>query len=190
MAFQPRIHGNRFMISAGHHLATQAGFEILANGGNAIDAGVAAGIALGVVHSDMVQVAGVAPIMIYSAEHNEVTTISGLGYWPAAASLDQLVADHGSKIPLGLKRTVIPAAPDAWIRALMRFGTRSFGEVADAAIRYARDGFPMHSVMRHYIEANQAGYRLWASNTEIYLPNGRVPTEGERFVQADLARSL
>src|SRR3954454_12405094 len=84
---RPTIVGTRHVISAGHYLAAHAGFEILEAGGNAIDAGVAAGIALGVVQSDIVNVAGVAPIILYLAETREVLTVSGLGTWPGAASV-------------------------------------------------------------------------------------------------------
>ncbi len=66
-AHRPTIAVTRHAISAGHYLAATAGFAILEAGGNAIDAGVAAGIALGVLQSDLVNVAGVAPIMIYLA---------------------------------------------------------------------------------------------------------------------------
>ncbi|MGH7331484.1 MAG: gamma-glutamyltransferase family protein [Candidatus Rokuibacteriota bacterium] len=190
MPLQPMITGARFMISAGHYLATEAGHAVLRAGGNAVDAGVAAGIALGVVHSDQVNVAGVAPMIIYLAERDEVVTIAGLGGWPQAARLQTFVEQHGGSVPLGLLRTVVPAAPDAWILALARYGTMSFGDVAGAAIRYAREGFTMHPVMAHYIEKNAATYRRWPQNTAIYLPEGRVPSEGELFVQTDLARSL
>lgn len=190
MAMQPPIHATRHMVSAGHHLATQAGYEILEAGGNAVDAGVAAGIALGVVHSDMVQFAGVAPIMIYLADEDRVVTISGLGWWPRAASLDRFVSEFGGHVPTGILRTVVPAAPDAWILALRRYGTMGFGDVAAAAIRYAREGFAMHHVMLEYFTAHEDGYRRWPANEAIYLPGGRPPREGERFVQADLAASL
>ncbi|MGI9480208.1 MAG: gamma-glutamyltransferase family protein [Hyphomicrobiaceae bacterium] len=190
MPLQPPIHGTRHMVSAGHFLATQAGFDILEAGGNAVDAGVASGMALGIVHSDMVQFAGVAPIMIYLAERNEVLTISGLGWWPKAASLEHFIEAHGATIPDGLLRTVVPAAPDAWIMALEKFGTMSFGDVAAASIRYARDGFSMHHVMRDYLVAHEATYRGYPSSAEIYLPNGRLPQVGENFVQSDLARSI
>ena len=163
MALQPTIHGHQYMVSSGHHLATQAGIRIFEAGGNAIDAGVAAGIALGVVHSEMVQIAGVAPIMIYHAETNRVVTISGLGWWPKQASLEYLIEQHQG-IPLGVLRTVVPAAPDAWIRALLEFGTLSFAEVAAPAIEFARDGFPMHHVMRDYVDAYQDQYRQWSQN--------------------------
>jgi gamma-glutamyltranspeptidase / glutathione hydrolase len=190
MPLQLMITGTRYMISAGHYLATEAGHAILAAGGNAIDAGVAAGIALGVVHSDQVNVAGVAPILIYLAERDEAVTISGLGWWPRAARLETFVKHHAGAIPLGVLRTVVPAAPDAWITALDRYGTMSFGDVAAAAIRYARDGFTMHPVMAHWIAKNVDSYRRWPQNAAIYLPHGRPPSDGEPFVQTDLARAL
>ncbi len=190
MPLQPPVHGTRYMISSGHILATQAGFDVLEAGGNAVDAGVAAGIALGVVHSDMVQFAGVAPIMIYLAERDEVITISGLGWWPKRASIDHFIEHHGGMIPKGLLRTVVPAAPDAWIMALEKYGTMSFGDVAGAAVRYARDGFSMHHVMRDYLVAHEETYHSYPSSAAIYLPGGKVPAVGRNFVQSDLARSI
>ena len=67
----------------------------------------------------------------------------GLGTWPKAASAAYFQQKHGGKIPTGIERTVIPAAPDAWITALERFGTMSFSEVAAASIRIAAKGFPV-----------------------------------------------
>jgi gamma-glutamyltranspeptidase/glutathione hydrolase len=155
-----------------------------------VDAGVAAGIALGVVHSDQVQFSGVAPMLIYLAEREEIVTIAGLGWWPRATRPEVFAGEHGGAIPLGLLRTVVPAAPDAWILALERYGTMGFGEVAAAGIRYAREGFTMHPVMAHYIAKNAEAYRRWPENAAIYLPGGRPPREGELFVQTDLGRSL
>jgi gamma-glutamyltranspeptidase/glutathione hydrolase len=190
MPLQPMITGARHMVSAGHYLAAEAGDAILKAGGNVVDAGVAAGIALGVVHSDQVQFSGVAPMVIHLADRDETITIAGLGGWPRAARLETFVEQHGSTIPVGLLRTVVPAAPDAWILALERYGTMSFGDVTAAATRYAREGFTMHPVMAHYIEKTADGYRRWPASAAIWLPGGRPPREGELFVQADLARSL
>jgi gamma-glutamyltranspeptidase / glutathione hydrolase len=190
MPLQPMITGARHMVSAGHYLAAEAGDAVLKAGGNVVDAGVAAGIALGVVHSDQVQFSGVAPMVIHLADRDETITIAGLGGWPRAARLETFVGQHGGAIPAGLLRTVVPAAPDAWILALERYGTLSFGDVAAAAIRYAREGFTMHPVMAHYIEMNADGYRRWPATAAIWLPEGRAPREGELFVQSDLARSL
>lgn len=189
-AARPAIRARRHAIVAGHYLAAQAGFAVLEAGGNAIDAGVAAGLALGVVHSDLVNVAGVAPIVLYSAARGRVETISGLGPWPRAMTPDLFQREHGGRIPEGLLRTVVPAAPDAWITALARHGTMTFGEVARGAIELARDGFVMYPLMASVIARKAGSYRRWSSSAAIYLPGGRAPATGDVFVQADLARTL
>jgi gamma-glutamyltranspeptidase/glutathione hydrolase len=189
-AHRPTIAVTRHAIAAGHYLAATAGFAILEAAGNAIDAGCAAGIALGVLQSDLVDVAGVAPIMIYLAEKREVVTIAGLGAWPRALDPELFMREHGGKIPKGVLRTVVPAAPDAWITALKRWGTMSFGAVAAAAIRLARDGFPMYPLMEASLKRHEADHRGWPSSAAIFLPNGRVPEAGDIFRQTDLAASL
>lgn len=188
--YRPAIRGTRHMVVAGHYLAAHAGFQILEAGGNAVDAGVAAGIALGVLQSDLVNVAGVAPIILYLADRREVTTLSGLGHWPQAASLELFQQRHAGHIPAGILRTVVPSAPDAWITALERYGTLGFGEVAAAATRFARDGFPIHAFTAGIIQANADNYRRWPSNAAIYLPNGQAPQPDDIFVQTDLAGTL
>ena len=92
------------------------------------------------VHSDQVKFAGVAPMIIYLADRDEVVTIAGLGAWPPprGSRPRRRARRHASRS--GLLRTVVPAAPDAWILALERYGTIGFGDVAAAAIRYAREG--------------------------------------------------
>jgi len=189
-SLRPMVMGTRHMAVAGHYGAAHAAFAILEAGGNAIDAGVAGGIALGVLQSDLVNVAGVAPIMIRVAKTREVVTISGLGTWPRAIAPDYFEKHCGGHIPHGVLRTVVPAAPDAWISALERYGTMSFGDCAAAAIRFARDGFPMYPLMSEMIGAHVDDYARWPSSAAIYLPGGRVPQSGERFVQRDLGRTL
>lgn len=189
-SLRPVLMGTRHMAVAGHYGAAHAAFAILESGGNAVDAGVAAGIALGVLQSDLVNVAGVAPIMIYRADRREVLTISGLGTWPRAVTPDLFLKRHGGKIPDGVLRTVVPAAPDAWITALETFGTMSFGDCAAAAIRFAGEGFPMYGLMSDMIGMHAADYLRWPSSAAIYLPNGQPPRRGEVFVQADLGGTL
>ena len=184
---RPVISARRHVISAGHYLAAHAGFAVLEAGGNAIDAGVAAGIALGVLQSDLVNVAGVAPIILYHAESRKVFTVSGLGVWPKLVTPDYFMKRHGGKIPRGLLRTVVPAAPDAWIQALQRWGTMSFGEVAAAAVRFAKEGFAAHPLLCETITTHRKGYEEWPSNRAIYLPNGRPPQVG-RGVRAERPR--
>ena len=189
-ALRPDALGSHHAVAAGHPLAALAAHRILDAGGNAVDAGVAAGICLGVVHSDIVSFAGVAPIMVYDARRREVTTISGLGVWPRRATIEYFRDRCGGDMPDGLLRTVVPAAPDAWITALERFGTLGFAEVAQPAIELARDGFPLGRFVARIIESNADAYRRWPTSAPIYLPGGRIPRAGERFVQGDLGRTL
>ena len=190
MPYQPQVTGRRYMIVAGHYLAAEAGLKILEAGGNAIDAGVAAGIALGVLHSDQVQFSGVAPMLIYHKASDRVFAIAGLGAWPKAVDAKRFEQEFGGHIPLGILRTVVPAAPHAWIAVLARFGTLSFGEVAAAAIRYAREGFTVHPVMAEFIERYRDNYARWPANAAIWLKNGQPPKVGDLLVQSDLAATL
>ena len=119
---RPTLYGNRHAVSAGHYLAAAAGNEILEAGGNAIDAGCAAGMALAVLHADEVCFSGVAPIIIRMAS-GEIVTIAGLGHWPMSLPADIFMREHDGEIPIGVLRTVVPAAPDAWITALRDYGT-------------------------------------------------------------------
>ncbi|RAI02288.1 gamma-glutamyltransferase [Acuticoccus sediminis] len=184
-----RATGYRHMAAAGHALAARAADQVLEAGGNAVDAGVAGGLVLGVVQSDYVNFAGVAPIMIRQPD-GTAYTIDGLGGWPKALDPNLFMREYGGKIPRGLLRTVVPAAPSAWIAALTRFGTMSFADVATPAITLAREGFAMHWLMRSIISQHADEYAEWPSNAAIYLPGGRVPEIGERFVQSDLARTI
>ncbi len=188
-ATRPTLYGTRHAVSAGHYLAAAAGFSVLEAGGNAIDAGCAMGIALGVTLPDFVNVAGVAPILIRKAD-GTVETIAGLGHWPKSIPADLFMREHGAKIPNGVLRTVVPAAPDAWITALERHGTMSFGEVAGAAIRYAADGFAVYEILRDNIRDHEAEYRSYAGSAPIFLPGGKRPEIGDKFVQTDLAKTL
>ena len=190
MTMRPPIMGTRHVVSAGHYLAAHAAFEILEAGGNAIDAGVAAGIALGVTQTEKVNFGGVAPIIIFRAETRELISIDGLGVWPRRITPDFFMKHHGGKIPATVLRSIVPAAPDAWLTALELHGTMSFGEVAAASIRLARDGFPMYPLMSEFLSENEASYKRYPSSYPVFFPNGRAPRPGEVFVQADLGRTL
>ena len=87
-SYRPSVMGTTHMVSAGHYLATAAGYRILEQGGNATDAGVASGIALNVTLPHMTCFGGVAPIIVYTAETKQIRTISGLGRWPKSTPVE------------------------------------------------------------------------------------------------------
>ena len=186
----PRILGTRHMVASANYLAAQTAFEILEAGGNAIDAGVGAGIALGVLQCEYVHFAGVAPIMIHLAGTGKTVSISGLGPWPKLASAEWFRQHQGGRILSNIKRCVIPAAPDSWITALELYGTMSFGDVATAAIRLGREGFGVQSISAEIIGESVTTISQWPQNAAIYLPKGAPPEPGTRFLQTDLANTI
>ena len=189
-AYRPLMAGTRHAVSTGHYLAAQAGFMILEAGGNAIDAGVAAGLTLNVVEPQMCCFTGVAPIMIYLGGERRLLTIDGLGTWPRRASCELLARIGGDCVPEGILQTVVPGAPDAWLTALELHGTMSFADVVHTAIQYARDGFVTDPMMSLTIKRKPADFPPGTAAAAIFHPNGRPPEPGEIFVQTDLARTL
>src|SRR4029453_5187079 len=189
-SYRPTVMGMEGMVASGDYLASLAAQRILDRGGNAIDAGVAAGLCTCVLQVDMVDLAGVAPIIIYLAKEDRMVTISGLGRWPQAASVEYFQKHHGSRIPVGVERCITPGAPDAWLTALEEFGTMSLADVMADAITLAERGFPMHHFMAGNLKEDAEQMRQWPSSAAIFLPGGRPPEPGEVFVQRDLGRTM
>ena len=111
-SMRPTVIGRSQAVSCGHYLAALAAMRVLDRGGNAVDAGVTAAMALAVLQPDIVSFSGVAPTLIYLEKEDRVISIAGLGYWPAATDINCLPAEgEGKTVPEGLLRTVMPAAP-------------------------------------------------------------------------------
>lgn len=190
-SFRPTVIGANYAVSCGHYLAAAAAARVLDRGGNAVDAGVTAAMALAVLQPDIVSFAGVAPTLVYWAGDKSVTSIAGLGYWPASTSIDRLIVEgDGENVPEGLLRTVIPAAPATHIEALRRFGTISFAEAAQPAAELAGRGFAMYPMLARSIAADASSFARWKSSADIFLPNGQAVAAGQRFYQRDLAQTI
>jgi gamma-glutamyltranspeptidase/glutathione hydrolase len=189
-SFRPTLVGNHYAVATGHYLATAAAMRALDAGGNAIDAGVTAAMALAVLQPDIVSFAGVAPTLIYLKNERRVVAFSGVGHWPAAVDVERLRAEGDGSVPVGLLRTVVPVAPAVHIEALRRFGTISYEEAARPAMELARGGFAMYPMLRHTIESYAGAYDSFPENARVFRPGGRTPKLGERFIQADLGRTI
>ena len=182
---RPALLASRHMVSTCHYLATFAGARIFELGGNAIDAGVAAGIALNVLERHLTDFGGVAPIIVFRPGMAAPETIDGLGHWPASLDLETYRASHGDDMPIGVTRSVTPAAADAWLTALARHGRLSLAEVLAPSIELC-DGFPVYPRLALAIERLAERLRQWPTSAAVFLPNGRPPRVGELFVQRDL----
>jgi gamma-glutamyltranspeptidase/glutathione hydrolase len=189
-ARRPNVMARRHVVVSGHYWASLAGLQVLEAGGNAIDAGVATGLAIDVLESQFVGFGGVAPAMVHLGKTDSTHVISGVGVWPLAADIEHFHRNFAGRIPEGLLHCVVPAAPSIWITALARFGTMSFNEVAAPAIRFAREGFPTYPFLAEQLAARRKDFAHWPTTAAIFLPNGRPPEVGEMFVQSDLARTL
>ena len=162
--------------------------EMLASGGNAIDAGVAAIFAAAVVEISHFGLGGEAPIIVYSARDRKVTVINGQGPAPRAATPSMFAGKDSipGNGPLG---GTVPAAVDSASVALARFGTKSLADVLAPAIRLA-DGFPMYEFLHHYLETERAACEPYAWTMSTYYPGGRITPVGEIFRQPNLAATL
>jgi len=190
-SMRPTLVGRSHAVAAGHYYATQAAMRVLDRGGNAVDAGVTAAMALAVLQPDVVSFAGVAPTLIYLAAEDRVISLAGLGYWPAATDVDRLRREsRDGHVPEGILRTVIPAAPATHIEALSRYGTISFEEAATPAMTLARDGFPVYPLLASTLSSSAALWSRWPSSAEVYVPGGRSPALGDLFVQHDLGATI
>lgn len=187
-ALRSEVRAKNGVVAAGRTYSAEAGAQILAAGGNAIDAGVASLFAAAVVEISHFGLGGEAPIIIYSARDARVVVINGQGSAPKAAN----PALFGGKTaipgngPLG---ATIPAVVDAAALALQHYGTKSLGEVLAPAVALA-DGFPMYDFLSRYLESERKASEPYEWSIRTYYPEGRVTAAGEIFRQPSLARTL
>jgi gamma-glutamyltranspeptidase / glutathione hydrolase len=185
---RPELHGTHGMVAAGRHHTVEAGTRILAAGGNAFDAGVAAVLAAAVNEISHFGLGGEAPAIVFQAASGKVTVISGQGVAPRAAS-PKVFLPAGVIPGNGPNGGTVPAVVDAMALVLQQFGTMSLGQVLAPAIQLA-DGFPVYGVLRRSLLYNHDNTVKWEWSRRTYYPEGRVPAIGEIFRQPNLAATL
>ena len=185
---RPELRGTFGMVASTHWLASAAGMAALEHGGNAFDAAVTAGFVLQVVEPHMNGPGGEAPILLYSADRDEVRVVCGQGVAPAAATIERFHELGLELVPgTGLLPASVPGAFDAWLLLLRDFGTLSLAEVLEPAIGYAEGGYPLVPGIRDAIASMESVFRdEWPGSAELYLP---VPAAGSLFRNRDLAAS-
>jgi gamma-glutamyltranspeptidase/glutathione hydrolase len=184
---RPTVVGASFAVAAGHPLVAQAAVSVLARGGNAVDAGVAAGLAANVVEVPMCNLGGIAPILVRPSGSEEVWSVAGVGSWSRHVTLSSFVDEYGGDIPLGVPAAIVPGAPAAWITALQKFGTWAFVDVAEPARALAEEGFVLDSGSAGRLAACAQSFQQWESSRRVYLKDGREPRVGAHLRQPELA---
>ncbi|MFQ5898941.1 MAG: gamma-glutamyltransferase [Candidatus Methylomirabilia bacterium] len=181
----------RGVVTCPHALASEAGVEVLKAGGSAVDAAIAANAALSVLYPHGCGIGGDAFWLIYDARQRSVQFLNSSGRAPATATLESFRERGLSEIPFrGLLSVTVPGAVDGWITAHARYGRLPFPRLFEAAVGYAREGFPVTERVANYIEEALDLLRATPDTARMYLKDGRTPREGERLIQPDLARTL
>lgn len=189
---RPLVMGRNGVVVSGHHLASEAGLDMLKKGGNAVDAGVATVFAQAVAELDRFGIGGEVPILIYLADRKKVVAINGHGPAPMRASLEWFRERNIAGIAGDCFLAAgVPAAVDSLIVALDEYGTLSLGEVLAPAIDLAENGFGTYAGFQGHIQDNAARFESeWPSSAQVFLPGGKLPEVGDLFIQKDLARTL
>ena len=185
------VLGRNGMIASSQPLATAAGLRILQQGGNAVDAALAAAAVLNVVEPMMTGIGGDAFALVYWSKTRQLHGFNGSGRAPYRMTLDYLKKKGYSQMPESGPDTVtVPGAVDAWIALLEKFGTLRLEQILAPAIEYAESGFPVSEII-----ANQWSTTVpllqrdpWAART--YLYSGRAPQHGDVVRNPNLAATL
>src|SRR5438067_3177189 len=191
-ATRPVLQGTLGMVAAGHYLAAAIGLSLLEKGGNAVDAGVAAGFAVALLKPQSVGIGGEAPILIHRADQHRTVAINGQGWAPRAATIDWFRSRGISLIPSdGFLPATVPAQFASWCTALLHFGTASLADVLGPAVDLAEGGFPMYAALHSAIVKVAERYRTdWPTSAALYLEDARPAPEGTLIRNPDWAHTL
>lgn len=178
------------IVATEHPLASQAGAMILARGGHAVDAAIAANAMMGLVAPMSNGIGGDLFAIVYEAKTDKLYGLNASGWAPAGLSIDFLKSKGFSIVPpQGIYSVTVPGAVDGWEKLLSRFGRMKFAEVLAPAIYYAEEGFPVTELVSVFWASNEGLLREDESAARIYLPDGRAPRVGEIFRNPNLAWS-
>lgn len=179
--FGGRILGLTGAVASEHYLSAQAGMDMYGAGGNAFDAAAAAALAEGVVNAHMFSLGGECPLLARPAISGKVHSVNGNTKAPAKATLEAFTSRGLSLIPpRGLIASGVPAALDAILTMLERWGTLPFETVASPARRLAGDGFPVHeglfSMPNYGLADNAERFAAkWPASAALYLTPEKTP---------------
>jgi len=198
---QDRITGHNFatrseviakngMVATSHPLATQIGLDILKQGGNAIDAAIAANAALGLMEPTGCGIGGDLFAIIWSAKDNKLYGLNASGRSPEKLNLKYFKDRDITKIPAyGPLPVSVPGCVDGWFEMHDKFGQLDITQIFKPAISYAREGFPVTELIGHYLTLSARRLKDYPNFKETYMPNGEALKKGNIFKNPDLANT-
>ena len=194
---QDRSHARSMTISkygivaTSHTQASVAGAQILARGGSAIDAAIAANAVLGVTEPMMNGMGGDLFAIYWEARTGKLYGLNSSGWAPRALTLEHLKSKGATSMPeAGIDTVTVPGAVAGWGALHQRFGRLAWRDLFQPAIFYAQHGYPVPEIIHAYWEDAADWISNDAESRRVFLPNGKAPAIGEIFSNPDVAKAL
>lgn len=185
------VYAPRDVVATSQPLATTTALEILAAGGNAIDAAVAAAAVLNVTEPHMTGMGGDMFAILWDAESGRLVGLDASGKSGSNVDLDALLAEDEPEVPgSGPRSVTVPGALSGWSTLVETYGTMTLADVLAPAIRIAGDGFPVSPIIAQDWAGTVNGLRQDEGAAATFLMDGEAPTPGEWFRNPDLARTF
>ena len=181
------------MVATSHPLATQVGLDILKQGGNAIDAAIAANAALGLMEPIGCGIGGDLFVILWDAKTQKLYGLNASGRSPKGLRLEYFEEKGMTEIPsYGPLPVSVPGAVDGWFELHGKFGSLPMEAILEPAINYAENGFPFTELIGYYFNRSVSRFleRGFPNIEDNYMRNGKIPKEGEMFQNPYLANTL
>ena len=190
-ATRSTVYAPHAMAATSHPLATQVALDTLKAGGSAVDAAIAANAALGLMEPTGNGIGGDLFAIVWDPKGRRLHGYNGSGRSPRSLTLKHF-QDLGLQDipPLGPLPVSVPGTVDAWFALHGRFGRRSMAQNLAPAIRYAREGHPVHETIAHYWALSVPRLSKFPGFTEQFTLDGRAPRAGETWKNPNLADTL
>ena len=178
------------MAATSHPLATQTAINVLKDGGNAIDAAIAANAVLGLVEPTGCGIGGDLFAIVWDAESKKLYGLNSSGPSPMAMNIDFIKEKGLDRIPpYGPLPVTVPGAVAGWASLHKKFGKKDFKSLFDEAIFYAESGFPVSELIAYYLKNSSERFKDYPNFSETWMVNGKTPSKGQIFKNTDLANT-
>ncbi len=197
LSAQDRSYGRSMVVNDGgivatsHTLASQAGAQILARGGSAMDAAIAANAVLGVTEPMMNGIGGDLFLLYWDAKTGKLYGLNASGWAPRGLSIEYLKQKGTMQMPqAGIDSVTDPGAVDGWAQAHARFGRLPWKDLFTPAIYFAEHGYPVPELIHDFWEGDAQALKQTLEAERVFLPGGNAPEVGEMFANPDLGKTL
>ena len=179
------------MVATSHPLASQIGIDILKEGGNAIDAAIAANAALGLMEPTGNGIGGDLFAIVWIEEEKKLYGLNASGRSPENLTLEYFKENNFKSIPAyGPLPISVPGCVDGWFELHNKFGKIKMSNILSPTIKYAEDGFPVTELVSYYMEVASDNFQDYPNFKETYFIDDSTPNKGQIFKNPDLANTL